>query len=99
MPTSPATAAAVAGVVAGEHPHLQAERLQLRDRLGGLGLDGVGDRDQPGQRAVDGDVQRGAAAGRGPVGRGAASAAVSMPWAAIRCAVADQRAGRRRPWR
>ena len=56
------------GVVAGHHPDLQAEGLQLGDGLGGVGLDGVGDGHQAGQGAVDGDVHRGAAGRRRPAG-------------------------------
>ena len=37
------------GVVAGQHPHLQPEGLQLGDRLGGLRLQRVGDQEQPGR--------------------------------------------------
>ena len=47
------------GVVTGEHPHLQAEGLELGDGFGGGVLDGVGDRDQAGEGALDGDVHRG----------------------------------------
>ncbi len=51
-------------VVTGEHPHVDAERLQLRDRLGGFGFDGVGDRQHRGQFPVDSDEHR-CAPGRG----------------------------------
>jgi hypothetical protein len=51
------------GVVAGEHPHLQAECLQLGDRAGGIGLDGIGHDDQAGRFRIDGSEHRGLAGG------------------------------------
>ena len=57
------------GVVAGEHPHLQPEGLQLGDRLGGLGLERVGDQEQAGRCPVDRDEQRGGAVLRAGGGR------------------------------
>ena len=51
------------GVVAGEHPHLEAECLQLGDRVGGIGLDGIGHDDQAGRFRIDGGEHRGLAGG------------------------------------
>ena len=50
--------------VAGEHPHLEPERLQLRDGFRGSGLDRVGDRDEPHSLPADPHVHR-CLAGRG----------------------------------
>ena len=47
-------------VVAGEHPDVDAECLQLGDRLGGFGFDGVGDRQHRGRGPVDRGEHRGA---------------------------------------
>ena len=58
------------GVVAGDHPHLEPEGLELGDGLGGLRLDGVGHGDDGGELVVDGDVHRGLAAARGGIGDG-----------------------------
>ena len=85
------------GVVAGEHPHLEAERLQLGDRLGGFGLDGVGDDDHGRPAAPSTATNIGVAPGRRP--RSAATGqrgdvhAARRP-SARRCRPA--RAGRRR---
>ena len=51
-------------VVAGEHDDLDPELVQRGHRGGGGGARGVGERDQPGRAAVDGD-QHGGPAGRG----------------------------------
>ena len=45
-------------VVAGQHPDVEAQRLELRDRLARFGLERVGDGDEAGQLAVDRDVHR-----------------------------------------
>ena len=49
--------------VAGDHHHVQAQRLQGRDGGGRVVLDRVGDRDHPGRAAVDGDEHGGLALG------------------------------------
>ena len=63
-PTCRAMASAVRAVVAGQHPDLEAQRPQLRDRLARLRLERVGDGDQRRRAAVDRHVhRRGAARG------------------------------------
>ena len=49
--------------VAGEQPHLEAGVAQLADRLGRLGLDRIGDGEEPGDPPVDRDPRRGPAVG------------------------------------
>lgn len=68
MPSSAATAAAVTWVVAGEHDDLDAPLAQRCEggRGGVLGL--VGDADDAGRRAVDGDEYGGRAGATQPVG-------------------------------
>ena len=58
MPTWAATACGGRAVVAGQHPDLEPERLELGDGLGGLRLHGVGDGDHAGRLVVDRDVHR-----------------------------------------
>ena len=48
-------------VIAGEHPNLEPERLELGDRVGRLRLERVRDRDQPGGLSADCEVHRGRA--------------------------------------
>jgi hypothetical protein len=81
------------GVVAGDHPYLQAEGLQLGDSLGGVRLDGVGNGDQTGQEAVHGDVHRGGTGGRGAGGVTGQRRGVDAEGVHV-CPVADRDAGR-----
>ena len=70
MPTLGGDGLGGGGVVAGDHPHLQPEGLELGDGFGGLRLDGVGHGDEGGELVVDGDVHRGLATGGGGIGDG-----------------------------
>ena len=56
-----------AGVVAGDHHHLQAQFAQRGDRGDGVVFDGVGDGEHPGRVAVDGGQDRGFARGGEPL--------------------------------
>jgi hypothetical protein len=65
------------GVVAGEHPHFEAERLQLGDRAGRIGLDGIGHHDQADRFGIDSGEHRGLAGGAVPA-RGTRSSRGSL---------------------
>ena len=83
-----AMAAAVRGVVAGEHDDVDAEAVQGGDRGGGVVLDGVGDGEHPGGPAVDGGQDRGLALSADSCGGDRLAApAVSMPASASSRAV------------
>ena len=86
MPTWRGDGVRGGGVVAGEHPHLDAECLQLGNRLGGFGFDGVGDREHRG-RGPSTATNIGVRPAGGLGGGDGASAEMSTPRAAISAAL------------
>ena len=97
IPTCAGDGAGGGGVVAGEHPHLQPERLQLRDGFGGSGLDRVGDRDDPDSRWPSTATYIGVWPAAALALPAAASGSMSMPAAAMRAPLPTGRRGRRWP--
>ena len=77
-------------VVAGRHDDLEAERVQLGDGLGGCRLDRIGDGDEPGKLAADGEEHHRLAVACASPRRVAASGAASMPAPCIRRCIAEQ---------
>ena len=61
MPSRRATAFAVVAIVAGQHDDPDAFSRQRLQRIRRRSLDRIGDREQPGELAVDGDVDDGRA--------------------------------------
>ena len=47
-----------AGVVAGDHGHLDSKRMQRVDGAGRIGLDWIGNGEDRGQAAIDRGIQR-----------------------------------------
>ena len=76
-------------VIASQHPHFEAKRLELGNGFGGLGLQRVGDRDQAGPTPVQSDVHRRRAAPRQVLRLRDESVQVHGI-AVHQCAVADQ---------
>ena len=97
MPTWAATARAVAALSPVSIHTSRPSACELGDGLGGVGLDGVGDRDQAGQRRRRRRRTSGSARPRPRASASAASGATSTPRACHQVGVADQRRrGRRR---
>ena len=85
--------------VAGGHDDADAQRLERRQRFRRACLDRIGDREQPGQAAIDGEEHDAGAFARAALPPAAASASTATPASFISARVAEQRPPGRRPCR